>query len=402
MANRYRIEHRLGIGGMGEVVAATDLQTGTRVALKVPRREIRDRRDGARFLREARLLERLQTPHVPRVLDAGIWRASDGELPFLAFELLDGVDLATWLLRRGPLDAATAAEVVRQAASGIEAAHGSGLVHRDLKPSNLFLSLGADGAVSIKVLDFGIARSVGVIDERITGTDEVIGSPGYMAPEQMRPGTAVDHRSDIWALGVVLYEAATRRLPFPSKVFPELCLQILLDPPVAPPAEQALPAPLWDVISRCLEKEPARRYASATALRAALAPHATPLRLSATDLELVSLDADLDTRARSWATHRPRARPRRRIEWLVALSVTMAHDVRPDPEPVEVPRLDIASAIEPAQPRVVSSARLAVPPPAASVARRPATTRSAPPLVEPAPVSAREDSAPEDPLASPF
>jgi len=253
---RFRIDDALGRGGMGTVFAATDLRDGRRVAIKVPHRG-----DDTRLRREAHAVAKLASPHVARVIDTGTLDDADGPCGYVALEYLDGVDLAAWLKTRGPIPASAAAEVVRQACDALAEAHAVGIVHRDLKPSNLFLT----PAHGVKVLDFGIAWSAQ--DARLTASGALVGSPAYMAPECMRPQATIDPRSDLWSLGVVLYEAVSGRLPFESPAFPDLCLKILLDdmPPLA------VDDRLVRVIRRCLEKDPEDRFASAHELGEALA-----------------------------------------------------------------------------------------------------------------------------------
>lgn len=406
VGGRYQIQRVLGAGGMGEVAEARDVMSGRDVAIKVPHlHRTRSRRDRARFLREARVLRGLPSRHVPQIVDTGIWSRADGELPYIVFELLDGRDLATWLARRGPLPAEVAAEVVRQACCGVEAAHAAGLVHRDLKPANLFLALDDRERVSVKVLDFGIAGTVAPADVRITG-DDLVGSPVYMAPEQMRPSSTIDRRTDVWSLGVVLYEAITGALPFRSSVFPDLCLKVMLDPPASPP-DRAMPDALWSVIVRCLEKDPERRFSTAEELRVALEPWSTAsLPFTATELELLALEGTL-------APTVPLAHPSRRARspWLGALALTFGMLWWRDASPRTLPSLAVPEIWFPDDARVGQDATAAVsressyPPTRAVRPSRPSRARVRPrdeatPLAE-LPVAARVAPA-RDPLESPF
>ncbi len=290
---RYRIEDVLGRGGMGVVMSARDLQRDAPVALKLPYR-MRGR-DAARLVAEARAVERLSSPHVAKLYEAGTFDDGGLEVPFLALEYVDGVDLATWLHARGPIAGADAAAIVLQACDAIGEAHGLGLVHRDVKPANLMLTASAAGELVVKVLDFGIARLAGERrDEHgLTATGDLVGSPLYMAPEQLRPSDAVDARSDVWALGVVLFEAITGRPPFEAAGLPELCLHILLDEP--PPLPDDCPAAVADVLERCLDKLPDARFQSARELADALRPIAAPApRMRAEELDLATLAAGDD------------------------------------------------------------------------------------------------------------
>jgi serine/threonine protein kinase len=193
---------------------------------------------------------------------------------------LQGTDLAR-LSKVRMLDPATAALYIRQACFGLAEAHAAQIIHRDLKPGNLFLTRRADGTPLIKVLDFGVAKAPSDADVKLTGTSNVVGSPGFMSPEQFRSSKTVDGRSDVWSLGVILYKLVSGRLPFKGDGFAEFALSITRDslPPLseAPPNFQA-------VIAKCLEKDPARRYPDVLALADALAPIAASARSSAPEL----------------------------------------------------------------------------------------------------------------------
>jgi serine/threonine protein kinase len=264
VAGKYRIERVIGAGGMGTVVAATHLQLGTELALKFLNDQIKSSANSLeRFTREARACAQLRSEHVCKVSDFGM---AEG-MPYLAMELLDGCDLSK-LREAGPLDVSTAAHYVLQACAGLAEAHTMGIVHRDLKPHNLFLSRRADGSPLIKVLDFGIAKIPVGDDISITQTSSILGSPGYMAPEQLRSTKTVDTRADIWALGVILYELAGGRHPFHAETVTEIAVKIAMDDP--PPLVEA--PTLQPIVSRCLEKDSEHRYPDVAALADALAP----------------------------------------------------------------------------------------------------------------------------------
>ncbi len=268
LAGKYQIERVLGRGGMGVVVAALHLQLGERIALKFLLPEALQNAEAvARFAREARAAVRIKSEHVARVADVG---TLDNGSPYMVMEYLEGLDLSAWLQQRGALPAEQAIEFVLQACEAIAEAHVLGIVHRDLKPANLFVVERADGSLALKVLDFGISKAEGA-SAGLTKTSATMGSPLYMSPEQVRSPRDVDQRSDIWALGVVLYELVAARAPFDGETFAELVYKIVTAPP-APLACPSAPPALEAVILKCLEKEAAQRYRSVGELAIALSP----------------------------------------------------------------------------------------------------------------------------------
>jgi eukaryotic-like serine/threonine-protein kinase len=274
VAGKYRIEHTLGSGGMGVVVAATHLQLGTPVALKFLQHELTQNQGVVdRFMREARSSAKLRGDNVCRVSDVGVTETGQ---PFIVMELLTGQDVGTVLRNMGALPVSTAAEIIMQACIALGEAHALGFVHRDIKPGNLFWTQRADGNPLIKVLDFGVAKAPEEINFSLTQTQNVIGSPGYMSPEQLKSSKTVDARSDIWALGIVLYELVSARKPFHGESITELALRVAMDP--TPPLSGGVPATFESVILRCLEKEPQRRFKDVAELAAALAPFVGPVR----------------------------------------------------------------------------------------------------------------------------
>jgi len=271
IAGKYRMERLLGEGGMGMVVAATHLGLGTPVALKFLHAALATNHNVVeRFAREARASALLRGEHVCRVSDVG---AFDDGSPFIVMELLNGRDLATILRENGPLPANIVCDYLLQACIAIGEAHAQGIVHRDLKPGNLFLTMKPDGSPLIKVLDFGVAKAPQDGNFSLTQTANVIGSPGYMSPEQLRSSKEADARSDIWSLGVTIYELIAGRQPWIAESITELTLRIAMDP--LPPLPPLVPPGLGAVIARCMEKEPARRFANVGELAAALAPFST-------------------------------------------------------------------------------------------------------------------------------
>jgi eukaryotic-like serine/threonine-protein kinase len=273
LAGKYRVEKVLGIGGMGIVVAARHEQLDQRVALKFVREEALGNEEAVeRFLREARSAVKLKSEHAAKVLDVGTLESG---APYMVMEFLEGSDLGAVLAERGPLSIEEACDYVVQACEAVAEAHATGIVHRDIKPQNLFLALSVGGAPRIKVLDFGVAKSLVSSGGSggLTQTRSMLGSPLYMSPEQMRSSRDVDARSDVWALGVVLFELLTRRWPYEAETMPELCLKVVTEPPMSL-AELRPDAPpgLVEIVAQCLEREPDRRFANAAELSTALEP----------------------------------------------------------------------------------------------------------------------------------
>jgi serine/threonine-protein kinase len=277
VGGKFAIEKVLGIGGMGVVVAARHVQLGQRVAIKFLRKDAASQPEAVnRFLREARSAVGLQSANVVRVMDVG---TLDSGLPYMIMEHLSGSDLGQLLQQRGTLPVEQAVDYVLQAMEAIAEAHAIGIVHRDLKPANLFLSSRPDGSPLVKVLDFGISKAVEAAAEQqsLTATSIVMGSPLYMSPEQLRSSKNVDARTDVWALGVIVYELLSGALPFEADTVTGLCAKIVADPPVPLRARRPdLPVSLEAVVVRCLEKDVNRRPQSVAELAAALKPFATP------------------------------------------------------------------------------------------------------------------------------
>jgi serine/threonine protein kinase len=267
VSGKYRVEHVLGEGGMGIVVAARHLELEELYAIKVMKREALgdDARAEQRFLGEARATARLKGEHVARVHDIG--RLETGEL-YMVMEHLQGTDLKNVLRKRGPLPVQEAITYVLQTCEAIAEAHALDIIHRDLKPHNLFLT---EGRNSIKVLDFGISKQRTAEAINFTGTNVVLGTLSYMSPEQMKQSKLVNARSDIWSIGVVLYELVTGKLPFPGESILEIFNRVTKEPP-RPPSQlhPGLPAAVDAVVERCLEKNPARRFSSVAELAMAL------------------------------------------------------------------------------------------------------------------------------------
>jgi eukaryotic-like serine/threonine-protein kinase len=261
LAQKYRVDAVLGVGGMGVVVAATHLQLDERFALKfmLPW-ALADQGAVERFAREARAAVRLKSAHAARVVDVGTLETGS---PFMVMEFLEGHDLAAVVEGHRQLPVPEAADYILQACDAVAEAHSLGIVHRDLKPKNLFRVTGHDGNPLIKVLDFGISKIRGTSDLSLTKTSEVIGSPSYMSPEQLRASRDVDERTDIWALGVILYELLGGVVPFDAQTVTQLTAMVLLDS--ARPIQEIrpdIPPAIADLLARCLEKDPAMRVPS--------------------------------------------------------------------------------------------------------------------------------------------
>ncbi len=280
LAGRYRVERVVGVGGMGVVVAARHVDLDSRVALKVLLPALLSNAEAVmRFAREARAAVKIQNEHVARVLDVG---TLDNGTPYMVMEFLEGRDLATWLQENGPLPVEQAVDFVLQACVAVADAHGLGIIHRDLKPANLFCTRRSDGRLVIKVVDFGISK---VTDSphaseppglSVTGSAAVVGSPFYMSPEQVQSAKDVDARTDLWALGVILFELLTGTVPFHGEAFGELAVKIAVQPPASLRAHRPDAPPALDaVIRRCLEKDRDRRYANVAELAVALMPFAS-------------------------------------------------------------------------------------------------------------------------------
>ena len=253
LGDTYEVQRRLGEGGMGRVYEARHVRLGRRYAIKIMHQMFAADRDAlARFRREAIAASTIASPHVAQVFDVNATR--DGQ-PYLVYELIDGEDLGSLLERDGALSIARATRVARQVASGLHAAHTAGVVHRDLKPENVMLVKTPDGGDFAKLLDFGIAKVQQ--EDKLTRTGAVLGTPAYMAPEQARGGSTIDHRCDIYALGAMLYRAVTGRPAFGGEDAGRTLTSVIWDEPARPKTlRRDLPDALELVIQRAMAKDP--------------------------------------------------------------------------------------------------------------------------------------------------
>ena len=280
LAGRYRLGEALGEGGMCLVFAAVDERLERDVAVKMLRPERSSPELVRRFVTEARTLAALDSPHLVEVLDLGAVQMPDGtRMPFMVLERLSGSDLRRFADERAPLPVAFIVTAVLQACEGVAAAHAAGIVHRDLKPENLFVRDDPSEGEFIKVLDFGIARLPRDAESNasLTFEGEQMGSPGYTAPEQLCNARDVDARTDIWSLGVVLYELLGGAPPFDGETQREICASILMGR-IVPLSRRnpELPSDLVTAVHRCLDSDRRRRFANIADLARAIHGYAGP------------------------------------------------------------------------------------------------------------------------------
>jgi serine/threonine-protein kinase len=279
IAGRYRVDAVIGSGSMGVVAAGYNLELEQPVAIKFLSVATFATKDAlARFRREVRAAAKIKSEHVARVLDVG---ALESGLPYMVMEYLEGHDLGDELAVRGQLSVAEAALYVLEASEAIAEAHAASIVHRDLKPANLFLALRADRSRLVKVLDFGISKTLGDDPSSgevgLTRTGMIVGSPLYMAPEQLGSSRVIDWRADIWGLGGILFQLVTGRTAFSAPSAAELYAMLLRDRPTPLSHYRADVPPAFEaIVQRCLERDPAQRFEDVSALADALVPFAPP------------------------------------------------------------------------------------------------------------------------------
>jgi serine/threonine-protein kinase len=261
---KYRLTTKLGQGGMGAVWRADHLTLNAPVAVKLLDPSISHTEEGlARFLREAQAAAALRGTHVVQTFDYGI----DKDVPFIVMELLVGENLAQRVSSKGPMPAPAVAMLLKQVARAMSKAHQAGIVHRDLKPDNIFLVDVEDDEPLAKVLDFGIAKASGELAVSLaskTRTGALLGTPFYMSPEQAQGTMEVDFRSDLWALGVITFEALVGKRPFESEALGDLLLKICVLPIPVPSKHGAVPAGFDAWFARAVAREPSQRFGSAS------------------------------------------------------------------------------------------------------------------------------------------
>ena len=281
VAGKYRILGAIGEGGVGTILEAHHELLDKDVALKLIALESAPNASSSalaeRFLIEARAAAKVESPHVARVMDVG---KLDNGAPFMVMERLEGCNLEELLTLEGALSVTDTVDYVMQALQGLAHAHVLGVVHRDLKPANLFLARQPDGSSVIKIVDFGIAMLLDdagrrQVSTRVTGSGVLVGSPMYMSPEQVRDEERIDHRTDIWSVGVVLHELLTGKLPFGTNAvgMGEIFGAILEEPLV--PASQlraGVPKEIDAIIARCLARKVDDRYSDVAEIARAIAP----------------------------------------------------------------------------------------------------------------------------------
>jgi eukaryotic-like serine/threonine-protein kinase len=366
LAGRYEVVRRIGEGGMGAVYEAKHALIGKRVAVKVLLEKFVAKSDFvARLLQEARLASSIGHENIVDVTDFG---TTDDGRSFVVMEFLDGESLAQLAMREAPLPIERSLRIARQAASALGAAHAKGIFHRDVKPENIYLIRRAD-ADFVKVVDFGISKAVkpggdeGGEGYRLTHTGLLLGTPLYMSPEQARGAEDLDHRVDIWALGVMLYECLTGEVPFRASNYLGIIAQVLNHKPMPPSElrpELGIPAAVEAVVMRAMEKDRARRYQTMAELERDID------RLLAGDQNVGTLPA---------AGAPARARAQRRWPLIVAAAVALAGGaavaLRSGPEPGPPPAPSPAAVAAPAPAPVAVTPPVAAPPPVAPPVQSP-------------------------------
>ena len=297
IAGRYRIVAPIGSGAMGSVYRAEHVQISKVMAIKLLHRDVEQNAESvARFHREAEAASRLNHPNTVHVFDFG--RTKSGSL-YLVMEYVDGEDLSKVIEREGPMPFGRVASLIAQVAGSVADAHLAGIIHRDLKPENVVVAQTREGQVA-KVLDFGLAKLFqGTVESQVTSSGTIVGTPYYMSPEQIQ-GQELDGRSDVYALGAIMYECVVGKPPFEAPNPVGVLSKHLSEEPLPPSTRSPLsvPAEADQIIMRCLEKDPARRYQSADDLRRALIDYLATV--GDFDRRLGSTDSTPQTKRSLW------------------------------------------------------------------------------------------------------
>jgi serine/threonine-protein kinase len=269
IAGKYRLEHELARGGMGVLWVAFDQRLQRKIAVKfiLDTGSAQREEASARFEREARAAAQIRSPNVIQTYDYGM----DGDHAYMVMELLEGEDLGVRIEREKRLPVTTVANLLGQIAKGLDAVHAAGIIHRDLKPANVFLSL-VGGEETVKLIDFGVARSDQGDGRCATDQDTIFGTVIYMAPEQALGESMVDHRADLWSLTVIVYRLLTGEYPFQAATQVELVLSICQDA-ITPPSKHvaSLPAGIDFFFERAFSRAPEARFHSAQQMASSFA-----------------------------------------------------------------------------------------------------------------------------------
>jgi serine/threonine-protein kinase len=320
---KFRLLRQIGKGGMASVWLAMNTMVDRTVAIKLIRPEVVRREDTVkRFRAEAKAAGRIGHPNICDILDLG----SSPIGPYIVMEFLRGRSLAQWIRDEGPLPCGQAVAIVRQALAGLSAAHREGIIHRDLKPENLFIHEPEDGEPAVKLMDFGVSKFTDGSGEVETADGALLGTPEYMSPEQFRGAQHADQRTDVWAIGAILYRALTGENAFSGPTIAATLLLVSTEQPRPIHDLRAdVPPGLVKIVERCLDKVPDERYPTAKALSEALAPYETetiPLSEEISAPELVDAAETRMRTTRSWAEDpRPRSRLDRRALAIIGLVV---------------------------------------------------------------------------------
>ena len=342
----YHVEHLIGVGGMGRVYEATHVHLGKAYAVKVLSEGRAEQPDATeRFLREAKSATRIEHDHIVKIIN---FDSDDKHRLFIVMELLEGENLAD-RLDRGALPIDEAIKIARQTGDALQAAHDAGIVHRDLKPENIFITK-RNGRDFVKVLDFGISKikNPGQGDPKLTATDQIVGTPLYISPELARGIATVDHRTDIYALGVIMYEMITGTPPFTGQNHFQLLYKHgneAPDPPSQRSKKAQIPAHVESAVLRALEKDPADRFDNMTDFCAALEGPTIPRRARTLGIPLLAAAIIAGVAFVLWPTTTPREPPEPQIAVPPAVtekSDDPAETAETEP-PVEIVKVDLSS-----------------------------------------------------------